>query len=1228
MKKILGLDLGVASIGWGLIKTDDDYKPLEIIGMGSRIVPLTTDDANEFSTGNAISKNAKRTEKRTARKGYDRYQQRRRKLTEELRKLNMLPDETLIKLPILKLWQLRADAATKGKKVSLPELGRILYHINQKRGYKHAKADENADTKQKAYVADVNARFAMILERNQTIGQFFYEKLKESVVQTEKGSLCTYRTKEQVFPRKAYESEFDQIMSVQKEFYPQILTEEEINKLRNEIIFYQRGLKSCKHLVSLCEFEKRAYTNSEGKVVFDGPKVAPKSSPLFQVCKIWESVNNLTLKNKKGEELFITNRQRKEMFDFLDNNEKMTLTDLYQILGIKKSDGWWGGKAIGKGLQGNTTKMALRKALVDMSNVEDMLQFKLLKIDSNLVDEETGDIIQIISPEFKDEPLYQLWHTIYSIPEKTELANALKKNFGINDENTVSRLYALDFVKPGFGNKSAKAMRRILPYLQEGLMYSDACLCAGFKHSESLTVEENKARTLLAKLPQIQKNELRQPVVEKILNQMINVVNALIDEYGEIDEVRVELARELKQSKDERSAADKANRKNERDNKVYIGRIEELGIRSSRKRIQKYRMWLESQEKCFYCGQPVNVGEFLKALDVEIEHVIPKSLLFDDSFSNKVCACRKCNAEKGNRTAYDFMKSKGTETFNNYIDRVDKYYKDGIIGKIKRDRLLTPADKIPTDFIERDLRLSQYISRKSMEILKQVCRNVYASSGNVTDFVRHTWGYDEVLHTLNFERYQKVGLTEMHEFDHKGQVHTEERIKGWSKRLDHRHHAIDALVVAMTQQSIIQRLNNLNTERDAMFQEVEAQSDNWKNDYSLLQQWLVERPHFSVQEVEDKVNEVLVSFKAGKRVATWGERVKYVKGKKQVLQKNIIVPRGALSEDSVYGSIKTIEQRKPLKYIFENPDLIVKKYIQAFVKQRLDDNGGDVKRALSSLKKNPIMVGKNRDMELQYASCYKQEYVIKYPLGSIKAKDVDSIIDKHIRGVVKERLKEFGNNEKNAFSTPLYADVNNRILIKTVRCFTGLSAVVPIKYDNEDNAIGFVKPGNNHHVAIYRDQNGEFQEHAVTFWHAVERKKYGIPIIINNPHVVWNNLLNRSDLPENFLSNLPDAGWTFVESMQRNEMFVLGMNEVEYQDAISDKDYKRICQSLYNVQNISEKQYRFSLHTATRFDISRMNKPDKMFFNIQSIEALLKLNPHKIRVSVLGEFWGKDKPNL
>lgn len=1226
MKKILGLDLGVSSIGWSVISADENGDPAEILGMGSRIVPLSTDDANEFSTGNAISKNQKRTQKRTTRKGYDRYQLRRENLTMELRKHQMLPDEHLIKLPVLDLWALRANAATEGHQLTLPEIGRVLYHINQKRGYKHAKADETGDKKQTDYVAAVNQRFAMIKEKGLTIGQYFAQKLKENEVITEKGKFYTYRTKEQVFPRKAYIDEFDQIINVQRKFYPEVLTDEFIHRIRNEIIFYQRNLKSCKHLVSLCEFEKREYINKEGKIVFDGPKVAPRTSPLFQICRIWEFVNNIRLENGYKDARELSQEERLKVVDFLDNHEKMTARDFSKLLGLNKNDEWDLKRYFGKnGIQGNTTKAKLAAAISGIPNANELLRFNLSLENSNFVNETTGEVLKVISSNFQNEPLYTLWHTVYSLSDRDDLKNTLKNKYGISDDSVVGNLFKIDFVKPGFGNKSAKAIRRILPFLQEGLVYSDACAEAGYNHSNSLTKTENESRTLLARLPQIKKNELRQPVIEKILNQMVNIVNAIYDEYGQIDEIRVELARELKQSKDERNATASNIAKRERENKNIAEKIEEFNIRPSRNRIQKYRLWEESEQKCFYCGQPVDAREFLSGLDVEVEHVIPKSLLFDDSFANKVCACRKCNAAKGNKTAFDFMKGQSSDAFDAYIKRVNDFYKDGKISKTKYERLLTTKNDIPSDFIERQLRQTQYIAKKALEMLKEVCYNVYATSGSVTDFIRHTWGYDEILHQLNFDRYKKGGLTELREFDHKGEIHTEERIQNWSKRLDHRHHAIDALVIAMTRQSIIQRLNHLNTERDAMFQEVEKQRTEWKNEFSLLQEWLRERKHFSTDEVAQKVSDILVSFKAGKRVATIGKRVKYEQGKKKVLQTGIVIPRGPLSEESVYGKIKVLDPCKPVKFLFENPQSIVNAEIKAAVIGRLKQHENDVKKAIQSLKKEPIVLVNGE--KLDNADCYKEEFVIKYPLEGFKAKDIESVVDGHIKDILYKRLEEFNGNEKDAFkdieNNPIYTDSAHKIRIRNVRCFTGLSAVVPVKKDDNGKSIGFVKPGNNHHIAIYKDKNGNLQESVVTFWHAVERKKYGLPIIITNPAEVQ-EIAKAKDCPDEFMANLPNEKWTFEQSLQENEMFIMGLANDNYEKALAEKNYSLLNQHLYRVQKISSSDYYFRHHLETKLDDSASAIEIGKYKRIRSFKAFLQQNPHKVKISLLGKLITKE----
>lgn len=1145
MRKILGLDLGTASIGWAVISEENENTRIEAIG--SRIIPLSNEDADEFSKGNAISKNASRTLKRTQRKCYDRYQQRRTRLTQFFKIYGMLPDEELIKLEKLQLWGLRAKAVSE--RLTLPEIGRVLYHINQKRGYKSVREDNN-DKKQREYVENVLSRHKEIIKRNITIGQLFFEELSND---------SSFRTKERVFPRKAYVEEFDKIMACQKIYYPHVFTDDNIDLIRNQIIFYQRLLKSCKHLVSLCDFEKREFLNKEGRIIIDGPKVAPKSSPLAQICKIWESINNLVLKNRRGEELFITQSQRQAIFNHLDNNEILGLSDLYRILGISRLDGWWGGKAIGKGLQGNTTKNGIRKSIGE--EYQDVLKFEVQLENSNLVDVETGEVVQIVSTNYLDEPLYRLWHLLYSIKDKEDLANALKKKFNITDQSIVENLYALDFVKQGYTNKSAKSMRRIIPYLELGLKYSEACEAAGFNHSSSLTKDENQCRELVSKLQPIQKNELRQPIVEKILNQMINVVNALMDKFGRFDEIRVELARELKQSKDERNETFKAMSKAKKENEIIASRIlSEYKLTPTRSRIQKYKLWIESQQTCFYCGQPVSVNEFLNGFDVEREHILPRSVYFDDSFSNKVCACRKCNKEKNNQTAYDYMLNK--PDFNAYLERIEKLYKDRKISKTKYERLLTPGDKIPTDFIDRQLRESQYIARKSREILASVCYNVTATSGSVTDFIRRIWGWDRVLHNLNFERYQLAGLTEIKEREHKEQFFNEEIIKDWSKRMDHRHHAIDALVVACTKQGFIQRINNMNELKDVSFAPNAKQSKAYGERLTKLEKYILSQQHFTTTEVEKAVDPIFVSFKSGKKAATIGKRYIHRDGKRILVQKKIIIPRGALHAESISGEIS----RYNSKGILQKENVI--KY-KIGIGQGCLFNSKDDKKKID--------------------------------------KTIDSIVDKGIAKIIKKRVEERNYDLKGIFSDPIRF---NNSEIKSVRCFTGNKAVLPVRN-------GFVVPDNNHHIAIYIDKDGKRHENCVTFWHAVERKKYNIPTIIIKPAAIWDNL--PEDLSEEFLKQLPLPDWKFEVSLQQNDMFVLGLDPETLEEALNEKNYSCIGKCLYKVQNISTKTYRFCLHNLTQYDISQSNKPDRRFFNIRSIDTLFKYDPLKVRISLLGE---------
>lgn len=1236
MKKILGLDLGSASIGWALIAENciNNKEQYEILGLGSRIIPYEGTEGKDFEKGTGETRNAIRTRARTARRGYDRYQIRRANLVEALKKNNMFPDEATKRIEKIRLWELRNNAPFS--KIELKELGRILLWLNQKRGYKSGRLLENTDKKDTDYVTHINSRHRMIKDHGLTIGQYFYQELSKNYL---------FRVKEKIFPREAYIEEFDAIMNCQKNHYPSILTDELIGIIRNHIIYFQRPLKSQKNLVAICEYAGFWIKEKDGKKSFVGPKVAPKSSPLFQLSKIWENINNIRITDRQGDEIVLTIQQKKALFEFLDNNERLTQTDLLKILNLKRSDCYLN-KQLVKGIPGNLTKTLIRKHLINEKDNGYLLQFDLNIIENDkegyLYDRKTGEILNAkpvkeISPSVERSTYYQLWHTIYSIPDTKECSLVLQSKFGIEPE-IADKLSEIDFTHQSYGNKSAKVIRKILPYLMEGDGYSEAMSYAGYDHSNSLTKSENLERKLLNQLKHLPKNSLRQPIVEKILNQMINVVNSIIAKYGKPDEIRIELARELKQSREERNNTDRKISQLNRENESISKRLQEFGLRPTRNNIIKWRLYEEINNKdnklnamCIYCGQPISLVQAITGDAVDVEHIIPKSKLFDDSQSNKTLAHRHCNKDKNDLTAYDFMKSKPEQKFKEYIDRVNLLFSNKVINKAKRDKLLMSDSKIPNNFIDRQLRESQYISRKAREILQTICYNVWTTTGTVTSELRHLWGWDEITMNLQLPKYQALGLTEIIEFE-KGNGHKKHRkeiIKDWSKRDDQRHHAIDALTIACTKQGYIQRFNTLNATktREEMFSSIQERGSYSNEKRSLLERYIISEQPLSVKEVEKAASNILISYKSGKRVAVRSKRKVGKHGHKQVVQTGILVPRGALREQNVYGKIKTLE-KKPVKYLFEYPQLIFKQHIREKVEGRINDYDGDVKKAIDSVRNNPIYLDANQSIKLEFASCYNEEYVIKYKVDANFNK-VEKIVDEGVKRIISSRLEKFGGKPKEAFKDVVrgekilkwYDDEELERPIISVRCYTGLSAVVPVKSDESGKDIGFVKPGNNHHIAFYTDSEGVSHEHVCTFWHAVERKKFNVPVIIDDSEKVWERIqMSPSDYyPESFLSQLPLPGWTLILSMQQNEMFILGMEKDEIDMAIANKTYYVLSQNLYRVQNLASTDFRFRHHLETRIDTDQDWQFSKRFYRLRNFKSLNDLNPYKVKLNCIGE---------
>lgn len=1084
----------------------------------------------------------------------------------------------------LEATQWRVDALSK--QLSKEELAFVISDLN---------GNVNNSS---GYLGAISDRSKELYFNKQTVGQYLMEQLAQNP---------HARLKSQVFYRQDYLDEFNALWETQAKFHNE-LTPELKGEIRDVIIFFQRRLKSQKGLISFCEFErKQIEVEVEGKKKLKtiGMKVCPKSSPLFQEFKIWQILNNIQVNDKESHAKRFLEQEEKEMlFLELSIREKLTKADALKILfkNHKELDLNY------KDIEGNRTQAALFNAYNDIFELSGHDKIDFSKCSANEIVNSVKEVFTALGinseilffnsliegDKFDKQPIYQLWHLLYSFEGdnsnsgQDKLIETLSSRYGFEKE-FAKRIASITF-QPDYGSLSTKAIRKILPYMREGNEYSVACVHAGYNHSKSsLTKEELDKKVLKDKLDILPKNSLRNPVVEKILNQMINVVNAVNESYGKPDEIRIELARELKKSAKEREELTTAINQTTAEHEKYRLELQKnFGLlHVSRNDIVRYKLYLELEPfgfKTLYSQTYISPDKLFSG-DFDIEHIIPQSRLFDDSFSNKTLETRSENLEKGNDTAVEFIEKKyGKEELANYIARIEGLFKNNPAKQGKLKKLKMKGEDIPDDFISRDLRDTQYIAKKAKSILEEFVRDVVSTSGSITDRLREDWQLINVMQELNWNKYDKLGLTETI-IGREGQEIP--RIKDWTKRNDHRHHAMDALTIAFTKRSHIQYLNNLN-----------ARSDKAGSIYGIEQKELYRddkgklkfKPPMPLDEfraeAKKQLENTLISIKAKNKVTTIN--INTTKKKGGTNKKKQLTPRGQLHLETIYGSIQQplIKEEKVGGNFNEAMIAKVTKpaYREALLK-RLLENNNDPKKAFTgknSLEKKPIFLDELHTLKVP-EKVKTQDVETIYTIRKDISPDlrVDKVIDKKIQKILQDRLTEFKNDPKKAFAdldlNPIWLNREKGISIKRVT-ITGISNAQALhdKKDKEGNLIldndgkpqpvDFVNTGNNHHVAIYRDEKGNLQENVVSFFEATARVNLGLSVI-----------------DKEFKKK---EGWEFLFSMKQNEYFVFpnaetGFNPNEI-DLLDPEKYSLISPNLFRVQSISSNYYIFNHHYETQ----------------------------------------------
>ena len=1087
------------------------------------------------------------------------------------------------------------------------------------------------------YLGEISDRSKELYFNNETVGQYLYRNIKGTP---------GFSTRNKVFYRKDYMDEFERIWKVQSGFHPE-MTDSLKCRIEDTVVFYQRPLKSQKKNISFCGFESHpieVIVDGKRKSKITGSRVAPRSSLLFQEFKIWQQLNNISIvaKGTWGERA-LTTEEKEHLAEELSIRAKMTPAEVFKALGLgaRKYEINY------DQLDGNATLAALFSKYCEIITISGHLAPDLKKMTAHEAKSIVQELLSFLGVNtdilsfdgslqkeaYEQQPLFKLWHLLYSYEGDSSptgdvaLVNKITALTGL--EREYAKCLSTVSFKEDYASLSHKAIRKILPHLKTGLTYDKACAEAGYSHSHSITKEENEKRALADQLEQLPKGALRNPVVEKIINQMINVVNAAAEVYGRPDEIHIELARELKKSAKERESASRdieANKKRNED----IERIlrEEFHLSSVRKNdIVRYRLYEELKEngyKTLYSNKYIP-REILFSKDIDIEHIIPQALLFDDSFANKTIEYKDINIEKGRKVANDYVKEKyGEEGYIRYCSTVNDLRERGIISEKKRKYLLMTEEEIPSGFIDRELRDTQYISKKSKEILQTFVRDIVPTTGSVTERLREEWQLVDVMKEINFPKYEKAGKTFIKTDSDGRRV---KRITDWTKRNDHRHHAMDAITIAFTKREHIQILNNLNarSRKDPAFMSL------FEGNTTMAGSKRIFAPPMPMDELRASVRKhldnALVSVKAKNKVVTRNvNKTKTADGYHRSIE---LTPRGELHKEQVYGLRKIYETALvPVggKMTEDIIATVASPKIREALMARLREYNGNAKKAFTgknSVSERPIWIDSAHTQAVpEKVKCLTIKTVYSIRKDVTPDLKLDKILDAKARQRIKERIDEYGGDAKAALSNldlnPIWLDEKHTIPIKRVTIAENFNLYAirnkrdkngALMKDADGNLIpsDYVNLRNNHHVAIYRDADGQLQEVVVPMFEALNRINSHSPVVDKNYH--------------------SDLGWRFVFSMKENEMFVFpdeatGFDPIEINLA-DEQNASIISPHLFRVQKLSSKDYCFRHHqeTAIEYDPKLRDITWKRIQNVQKMDNVVKVRvDHLGRIVAIGEY--------
>lgn len=747
----LGLDVGIKSVGWCVLECDENGEPIQINALNSRIF----DAAEQPKTGASLAeprRNARGLRRRIRRKSF-RLERIRKLFSENGIELFETQDDLIClkdEYKNLDVVKLRSDALDKN--LTEAEFARVLYSLARHRGFKSNKRvvetdDGDEEKKGKGKNKDEGKLLSSIRESEEemresgmrTRGEQLYKKylLEGKPVHNKGGdySMCV--------SRDILVKEIELLFEKQKEFGNNFATDENKEKYL-DIFLSQRNFDegpgkgsqyTGSHNVKKCE-------------IYRDEDVAAKGTYTSEWATIYQKINNLSI-ICGGDRRRLSNEERQIAVELAKKVDKVTykafrkaikLDDDYRFSALNYSEKKKSDKKKNEGE--SKSDVVEINDVVDSLACEDKGDFITAKNSNKIVkalndnlksDIELIDEIAEICTKYKSENLFRS-----AIAESKIIDGRL-------DEETIEKLSKIDM--KGYGHLSLHVLREILPYLEEGMVYSDAMQKAGHNHSEH---NFEKQKYLGTKEVYDAIGGVTSPVVKRALSQTVKVIDAVIRQYGSPYAINIELARDMSMSKDERDKLKKENDARAAKNEAIRENIAKLNAMPNSTNVLKYKLYEEQDHKCAYSMETLDINHLFEDGYYEIDHIIPYSRSFDDSFNNKVLVLQRENQNKRNSTPVEYFERIGRD-----YDEVLAFWK-AVYQKRNRKKLefLQKKEINESEWKNRALNDTRYASRMLANLIKDYLLfdekskekygRVETVKGAITSYLRRFWGVQKI----------------------------------------------------------------------------------------------------------------------------------------------------------------------------------------------------------------------------------------------------------------------------------------------------------------------------------------------------------------------------------------------------------------------------------------------------------------------------------------------------